>query len=155
MKKILFLITFLVMLFAACNDDTESLSYEEQLAVDIQKIEDYLEANNLTAESLESGLHYIIEEQGTGDYPTEDSTIKVTYAGLFLNEDTFDAGDSIEMVLGNTILGWRKGLPKFREGAKGHLFIPSSMGYGVYGDGAIPGNTVLHFDLHLIDVSSD
>lgn len=143
------------MLFAACNDDTDSLSYEEQLAVDIQKIEDYLEANNLTAESLESGLHYIIEEQGTGDYPTEDSTIMVSYAGLFLNEDTFDAGDSIEMVLGSTILGWRKGLPKFKEGATGHLFIPSSMGYGVYGDGAIPGNTVLHFDLHLIEVSSD
>jgi FKBP-type peptidyl-prolyl cis-trans isomerase len=143
------------MLFAACNDDTDSLSYEEQLAVDIQKIEDYLEQNNLTAQSLESGLHYIIEEQGTGDYPTEDSTIMVSYAGLFLNEDTFDAGDSIEMVLGNTILGWRKGIPMFKEGGKGHLFIPSSMGYGIYGDGNIPGNTVLHFDLHLIEVSSD
>jgi FKBP-type peptidyl-prolyl cis-trans isomerase FkpA len=155
MKKIIFLATFLLTIFVACDDDSDSLNYEEQLAADIQKIEDYLEQNNLTAESLESGLHYIIEEQGTGNYPTEDSTIIISYAGLFLNEDTFDAGDSIEMVLGNTILGWRKGIPMFKEGGKGQLFIPSSMGYGIYGEGSIPGNTVLHFDIDLIEVSSD
>ncbi len=154
MRKIIFFATFVLILFAACNDDTESLSYEEQLATDIQEIENYLEANNLTAESLESGLHYIIEEQGTGNYPTVDSIIKVNYVGLFLNEDTFDMGE-IELELNGTILGWKKGIPLFKEGGKGQLFIPSSMGYGIYGKNNIPGNTVLKFDIHLLEVSSE
>ena len=51
-------------LVAGCIPDP--ISAEDQLAKDIKLIEEYLDENNLEAESTESGLHYIIEEPGSG-----------------------------------------------------------------------------------------
>jgi FKBP-type peptidyl-prolyl cis-trans isomerase len=44
------------------------------------------------------------------------------------------------------------GIPKFKEGGNGTLLIPSALGYGSTGTGSIPGNTVLVFDVELIDI---
>lgn len=152
MKKALFIITVFIISFSSCNDDTSSPSYEEQLAIDIEKIQDYLTENNLTAQSTDAGLHYIIDVEGTGSYPTIDSIVKVAYVGKFLNDTIFDQG-TIETYLNSFILGWQKGIPYFREGGSGRLLIPSSMGYGVYAHYPIPANSVLIFDISLIKVT--
>lgn len=156
MKKILYvLIVAISVMFVACNDDSgyDVLSYEEQLALDIEKIQTYLTDSSLTAESTESGLHYIIEEEGTGSYPTVDSTVNVKYVGMLLNGDVFDEG-TIKAKLGQFIYGWQEGIPLFNEGGSGTLFIPSSLGYGYYSVGSIPANSVLVFDIELIGVSN-
>jgi len=153
MKKTLLIIAAFVFLFTACDDEEVQLSYEDQLAVDIKKIEDYLAKNDLTAQSLESGLHYIIEVEGTGNHPTVDSTVTVKYTGKLLDGKVFDSG-TIETELTNLILGWRKGIPLFKEGGSGILFIPSSMGYGIYGSPSVPENAVLIFDIELLEVSN-
>ncbi|MFC2151491.1 FKBP-type peptidyl-prolyl cis-trans isomerase [Bacteroidota bacterium] len=152
MKKIFYVVSILLIGFYACNDDDTQLSYEEQLAVDIQKIQKYLADSNLTAQSTERGLYYIIEEEGDGSRPTVDSIVEVKYAGRFLNDTTnFDSG-TYKSKLNGTILGWRLGIPLFKEGGKGTLFLPSCLGYGIYGVPGIPGNSVLIFDIELLDV---
>ena len=128
-------------------------SYAEQLAIDIEKITDYLEANQLTAESTSSGVYYIIEEEGTGNYPTLSSTISVEYTGKFLDGSVFDSGTLPDFQLGGLIQGWKEGLQLFKEGSRGKLFIPSGLGYGVADYGPIPGNSVLIFDIYLLAVS--
>jgi FKBP-type peptidyl-prolyl cis-trans isomerase len=50
------------------------------------------------------------------------------------------------------IPGWTSGIPYFKEGGYGKLLIPSALGYGPSGSGSIPPNTVLVFDVKLIQV---
>ena len=50
------------------------------------------------------------------------------------------------------IEGWKEGIPYFKEGGVGKLLIPSALGYGPNGNSGIPPNSVLIFDIGLIDV---
>lgn len=152
MNKTIFFLVFSLVVLAACNDDDNTLSYEKRLAVDIDKIENYLIENDLTAESTESGLYYFIENEGTGSNPSIDSTVKISYTGKFLDNTTFDSG-IIELELSQLILGFQEGIPLFKEGGNGKLFVPSALGYGIYSKNNIPGNSVLIFDIKLIEVS--
>jgi FKBP-type peptidyl-prolyl cis-trans isomerase FkpA len=121
----------------------DPISPQEQLKIDVKKIEDYLADNNLVAQSTASGLHYIIEEPGSGGSPTLSSTVTVKYKGYLLNGNVFDqsGNNSVTFPLSNLILGWQEGIP---------FFIPSALGYGRSGSGSIPGNSVLIFDIELV-----
>lgn len=152
MKNILFLVVISVFIFGSCDKDEDVvLTYEEQLAVDIKKIENYLSENELVADSTESGIFYIIEEEGTGSYPALDSIVEVNYVGMYLNEQVFDSG-TVDYRLDGFILGWQEGIPLFKEGGSGKLFIPSGLGYGAYDYYSIPGNSILIFEIELINV---
>ncbi|MFT5300950.1 MAG: FKBP-type peptidyl-prolyl cis-trans isomerase FkpA [Mariniblastus sp.] len=45
-------------------------------------------------------------------------------------------------------------MPAFATGGIGKLLIPSHLGYGSSGFSSIPGNTVLLFDIELLQVVS-
>ena len=134
-----------------CLDDP--FSPEEQLAKDIKKIEQYLSDNGLTAQSTASGLHYIIEVEGTGGHPDIDSEVTVDYKGYFLDGEVFDETTSAPATfpLQNVILGWQEGIPLFKKGDKGKLFLPSGLAYGTNPPSGIPSNAVLAFDVELVD----
>ena len=153
MKNLLAL--FLIgILFVNCGKDNDFLTAEEQLEVDTKIIEDYLSANNLTAQKGEFGLYYIIEEEGEGTaMPTRNSEVIIHYKGYFPDGQVFDETGATPrtFALSNTILGWQLGIPLFKKGAKGKLFIPSGLAYGTFGRGSIPGNQVLFFDIELIN----
>ena len=148
MRNLLF--PLFCLLFFSCN---EGNTPEQQLQADIQKIENYLNDHNLTAESTPSGLHYIITEPGTGGHPSLSSTVKVNYTGKLLkNEHVFDQtnGTPVSFPLQNLIEGWQEGIPLLQKGGKGTFFIPSALGYGPYGSGDIPGNAPLIFEIELV-----
>ncbi len=149
--KYLLPILFLGILFTNCNKDQDRLNYNDQLEVDIKIIEDYLAANNLTAETGELGLHYIIEEPGTGGNPNSASTVIVKYKGYLPDGTVFDQSDNLQRPLQNMIAGWIVGIPLFKKGGKGTLFLPSSLGYGEFGTRGIDPNQVLIFDIELIN----
>lgn len=121
---------------------------------DMEKIEDYLAKNNLVAQSTASGLYYIITQEGTGDHPTLQSTVKVRYKGYRLNGDVFDqtSGTSTATFpLTQLILGWQEGIPLLKKGGKGTFFCPSDLAYGSQQVGDIPPNSVLIFEIELVD----
>ncbi len=138
--------------FASCIPDP--ISDEEILKQDIQEIEDYLKENSLTAQSTASGLHYIIEEEGTGGHPTATSNVTVKYKGYLLDGTVFDeteGSSTATFKLNGLIEGWQEGIPLLQKGGKGKLFLPSAIAYGRSGSGAIPGNTPIAFDIELVD----
>ena len=145
MRKLIYFLILPLLALIACSDDD---SAEEQLKKDIALIKDYLADSNLTAQSTDSGLHYIIEEQGSGAKPTYSSIITVVYTGRLLNGEVFDSRE-ITIQLFKLIEGWQEGMQLFNEGGKGKLFIPSALGYGSESQGLIPANSVLIFDVHL------
>jgi len=127
---------------------------EEQAATDDMIIRNYIETNNLTAISNENGLYHIIDEEGTGDSPNRFSTVTVAYKGYLTDGTVFDESseEGITFGLQNVIEGWTEGIPKFNEEGMGTLLIPSALGYGKSSVGSIPPNSVLIFDVHLIEV---
>lgn len=148
-KGYLFWVLFLGLAIVSCGDD--ELSSEAQLEKDIMKIEDYLLENNLMAESTASGLHYIIQVEGTGANPTINDKVKVNYKGYFLDGTVFDQNGPIEFPLANVILGWQEGIQLFKKGGKGVLLLPSGLAYGKNPPPGIPANAVLAFDVELLD----
>ena len=140
----------LAFFFIACNSDDDG----DQHATDIQQIEQYLLDNQLTAQSTDSGLHYIITKDGLGDHPNLQSEVKMRYRGYLLDGTVFDqvtGTDFIEFPLSGFIPGWQEGVQKFKKGGEGTLLIPSRLGYGNRAQGSIPANSVLLFDIELID----
>lgn len=149
MKKIFFLAIVAVFAFMACEDDDTA---SEQLKEDIKLIETYLQDSSLIAESTASGLYYIIEEEGTGNSPNLSSVIIANYKGKLLNGDVIDEGTVKDYPLYEYIKGWQEGLQFFKEGGTGTLFIPSGLGYGSVALPKIPANSVLIFEVELIEV---
>jgi FKBP-type peptidyl-prolyl cis-trans isomerase FkpA len=127
---------------------------QEQAEEDDRLILEYIATNNLTAIKDASGLYYVIDQQGNGASCNSSSDVRVAYTGYYLDGVIFDGSDQqgISFNLGGVIEGWTIGIPYFKEGGTGQLLIPSALGYGTGGQGSIPGNTVLVFDIELIEV---
>lgn len=152
MKNIItLLILGMTMTFMSCE---KKLSPEEQYVKDIDAIKEYIAKNNLDATETESGLHYVIEDLGTGNYPDATDEVVVRYKGYTLDGSVFDQSDEegISLSLQQVIKGWTEGIPKFKEGGKGILLIPSNLAYGDKGSGPIKPNTVLAFDIALLTI---
>jgi len=141
MKNLLLLLTLGGLLgFMGCSGDEETVSIEE-----------YILANNLNTQQTASGLHYIIENPGSGAGPDLSSTININYKGYLLNGDVFDSGDDVTFPLSNLILGWQEGLQLIGSGGRIILLIPSDLAYGSRGAGSsVPPNTPIGFDVDLI-----
>lgn len=129
-----------------------SCSLEDQGEVDQQKIEQYLADNSLQATRHESGIYYNISTPGTGANPSISSTVTVKYKGYLLNNNVFDQSvNGIQFPLSNLIPGWQIAIPLLKKGGKGTFYIPSQLGYGPSGQGSIPANSVLIFDIELVN----
>lgn len=117
-----------------------------------EEILEYLETNNLEAEKSETGLYYIVEEEGEGDDITSESIVTVAYTGYLLDGTEFDSSDAdgVQFSLTNLIPGFTEGLTYFKEEGKGKLLIPSELAYGTTGSGTIPPNAVIIFDIEVI-----
>jgi len=149
MKKIFSVSPFVLLVFLIYN--CKKIDYE---VVDNDIIQQFILDNNLNAESTESGLYYVIEVPGTGENPTVSSNVTVAYTGSLTDGSIFDQSNSngITFPLSGVIQGWQEGIPLFKEGGSGILLIPSALGYGSQSVGSIPANSVLIFDVNLIDV---
>lgn len=152
MNRLLSLLALILAMSTGCIPDP--ISPEDQLKTDIKKIEEYLTDNGLSATSTESGLHYIIDEAGTGSNPSIDDDVTVHYKGYLLNGNVFDetGANPVTFALKNLILGWQEGIPLLKKGGKGTFFLPSYLGYGTSSPSSeIPSNSVLIFEIELVD----
>lgn len=120
-------------------------------AEDDAKMQAYISANGITATQHASGLYYQIIEPGSGATPTITSTVKANYTGKFTNNTSFDAGVS-SFPLDGVIKGWQIGIPLIKQGGKIKLIIPPYLAYGCNDYRGIPGNSVLVFDVELLEV---
>ncbi len=106
--------------------------------------------------ALPSGLQYKIIKPGTGAKPTLTSTVKVHYEGKLLDGTVFDSsiqrGQPVEFPVRGVIAGWTEALQRMKVGDKWQLFIPPSLAYGEQGQGEIPPNSLLTFEVELLEV---
>ncbi len=138
-----------------------------QVLIDSQILTKFIADNNLDAQHLGNGLFAVIDEPGTGQNPTINSRVRVKYNGKFieLNDQNklvegasfdFSSDSGITFALTSVIQGWRLGIPAFKTGGIGQLLIPSDLAYGPSGtgSGSIPPNSILIFDIELLEIVS-
>ena len=116
-------------------------------------------AQNKTAEGVvttQSGLQYKIIQEGQGATPTDEDKVKVHYTGTLLDGTKFDSsvdrGQPLEFPVTAVISGWTEMLKLMKVGEKVVAWIPSDLAYGPRGNRAIPGNSVLKFEMELLEV---
>lgn len=127
--------------------------------------------NNISSRSsqmqrmkISSGLEYEIIQEGAGESPKPGSMVTVHYTGWLNKNDQpsgqpFDSSHNrhqpftFQIGVGMVIKGWDEGVMGMKIGEKRRLYIPSALGYGTRGAGAvIPPNAALIFDVELINI---
>lgn len=105
----------------------------------------------------ESGLMYVVLQQGSGSHPEKGDKVQVHYTGKFKDGKVFDSsidrGTPIEFPVGTgrVIKAWDEALLLMKKGEKRTLLIPYRLAYGDRGyPDAIPPKADLIFDVELI-----
>ena len=156
----LFSIIIFLVIITSCSEDSNNIvrTKQEQLNLDISRIEGYISENNLSGySSLDNGLHYKVLDEGNLTFPQNGDTLDVEYVGQLLNGIEFDrsyTNQPFEMILGSgeVIQGWEIGLQLIDETGTIILIIPSGLAYGGTALNSIPENSVLIFRVKLINI---
>ena len=107
--------------------------------------------------TTESGLQYVVLEQGTGAKPTATDKVKVHYQGNLIDGEVFDSsiqrGEPVVFGVSQVISGWTEALQMMPVGSKWQVFIPQDLAYGPRGaGGSIPPYAALIFEVELLSI---
>jgi len=109
--------------------------------------------------TLPDGLQYMVITNGSGPIPSPNDKVSVNYRGTLIDGTEFDSsykrGQPAEFPVTAVIHGWTEALEKMPVGSKWKLFIPSDLAYGERGRPGIPPNSVLIFDIELLDTKTN
>ena len=143
-------VILIASLFTACQNYSEA-----ELASFDKEITAYLKEKNILAESTETGLYISIQEEGNGEKIPFDAIIKVNYRGYLTNGRPFDVhmDKPVDLEIKRLVPGWREAMLYLSKGSKATLFIPPHLGYKTQEQKEIPANSILIFDIHIIDVN--
>jgi peptidylprolyl isomerase len=105
-----------------------------------------------------SGLKYTDLVVGNGPSPRRGQMAVVHYTGTLTDGTKFDSSHdkgqpySFALGTGSVIKGWDEGIATMKVGGRRKLVVPPALGYGARGNGTIPPNATLDFDVELLDV---
>jgi FKBP-type peptidyl-prolyl cis-trans isomerase FkpA len=106
----------------------------------------------------ESGLQYRVITEGTGVKPGATDSVTVHYSGKLLDGTEFDSSyarqEPVNFPVNGVIAGWTEALQLMPQGSKWELYIPADLAYGPGGNGPIPPNSVLTFEVELLEVNA-
>ena len=134
---------------------------EEEAAENLGKAAAYLAdaEKEPGVKKTSSGLLYTVEKEGDGPIPTAESRVRVHYAGTLIDGTEFDSsykrGEPATFGVNQVIPGWTEALQLMKVGAKYKLIIHPDLAYGPQGNQRIPGNSVLLFDVELLEILPD
>ncbi|WP_462250040.1 FKBP-type peptidyl-prolyl cis-trans isomerase [Ekhidna sp.] len=157
MKKIFLIasISFTLVLSGCLTSDIpEPVSFNDQLNSDIQIIRNFLDNNGIDAEIHQSGIRYVVNEQGEGDSPAAGDRVAVKFtasslSGSVLLSDTIGFTVDLNALV---VEAWRLVLPEIQEGGSIIMYTPSGYAYGERGNNTIPANENIIFEVELLNV---
>lgn len=133
--------------------------WTSKAAIDSIPLERFLAQKNIQAEKDQHNIFYTIEKQGSGVQPKKGDYVKLNYVGRLMNGTVFDRSMPKEPFVfqlgyGQVMPGWDIGLPRFRIGTVGTMYIPADLAYGDAAVGDVPPDADLIFDVELLDILS-
>ena len=150
MKKILLLSSFFIIF--GCVQDSPNIQQIENLQffIDNKKNDQVIE--------IEPGLQYLVIDSGDpmGDSPMLNQTISAHFHGTLTNGEVFWSSldsEPLRIELSKLIVGCQKAISLMREGDKWIVYIDPAMAYGEDGRPGIPPNSILIFEIELLEIS--
>lgn len=111
-------------------------------------------------QTTDSGLQYVVLEEGKGETPGPGDQVSVNYRGTFPDGTEFDSsytrGKPASLQTDGVIKGWTEALQMMKAGSRWKIFVPPDLAYGRGGMGErIPPNQVLVFEIELLSVQRE
>jgi len=132
---------------------------KNQGGTNLQAAEEFLAKNkkeNPDVKETPTGLQYRVLKEGDGVIPQKEDRVKVHYVGRLMDGSQFDSsidrGEPTEFGLNQVIKGWTEGLQLMKVGSKYEFFIHPKIAYGPRARPQIPANSLLVFEVELLDV---
>lgn len=150
MNKALIFIGFISLLVTSCKTYSE----EEVQGFD-KAIQKFVMKSGLNYEKSESGLYYLIEKEGEGEFIKFTDEVSFRYTGKLMSGKTFDGRykrTPITFEVSKLIEGWKEGMMYLKKGGKAKLIVPPTLGYGENQLPDIPANSILYFEIEVVDV---
>ncbi|MBP6386867.1 MAG: FKBP-type peptidyl-prolyl cis-trans isomerase [Pseudarcicella sp.] len=113
----------------------------------------YVAKRKMSFTTSKSGLVYSISGTGTGAAAQKGDNCKINYIGKFTDDRIFDQNKGVEFPVAGAIEGFMEAMTLMKKGQKGTFIIPPALGYGEQDNAKIPGNSVLVFELDMLDVT--
>lgn len=111
----------------------------------------------VAAVTTASGLVYQSLREGTGANPAANDTVKVHYKGTLTDGTEFDSsykrGQPAVFPLNRVVKCWTEGVQLMKVGGKAKLVCPPAIAYGERGQGPIPPNATLQFEIELLGIA--
>lgn len=125
----------------------------------LKKADQFLDNNirdNSDIKETPTGLQYRVINEAQGAKPVQTDRVKVHYVGRLIDGSQFDSsidrGEPSEFGLNQVIKGWTEGLQLMSVGSKYEFFIHPNIAYGSRPRPKIPANSVLIFEIELLDI---
>mgnify|MGYP001325160744 FL=1 len=143
---------FLLLFIVACNQDSPNIKQISNMQ--------YFIDNEIREGiySVEPGLQYLIIQSGDGnsDSPLLEDTITAHFHGTLTDGSVFwssvERGEPLTVQLSGLIVGCQKIISMMKAGDEWRVFIDPSMAYGDEGRPGIPSNSILIFDIELLEI---
>lgn len=147
------LFALMAFTFSACMDTEDPYDGFAQLQKDKEAIDKYLTQQGITdVEEDVNGVHMVIHQLGTGLPAASFNTIIADYDGKIMGSTTsFDDG-TYDGPIGQVIPGWQIAFQSMPVGTVATIYIPSPLAYADKGQGTIPGNAILKFDVDFKEI---
>lgn len=148
--KFIFIFSVLSILLSSCSTYSEEQinGFDATIKKKIKK--DYPQ---LKFEKSVSGLYYHILEEGEGREVLYTDIVSFTYTGKLMNGKVFDKQTNpLTFDIRKLIAAWREIMLEMKKGGKAILFAPPQLAYGDHQLDDIPKNSILFYEIELIDV---
>lgn len=106
--------------------------------------------------------YYAVIKNGSGESAKQGDFVGLVYKGWLTDGTVFDQTRKNEqgqlqafgltLGQGQVIRGWEESIPGMKVGEQRRLIVPPAAGYGDQGQGVIPPNAVLIFDVELVQI---
>ena len=150
MKKLLLFCSFFIIF--GCVQDSPNIQQIENLQffIDNKKNDQVIE--------IEPGLQYLVVNSGDpiSEPPSLNQTISAHFHGTLTNGEVFWSSldsEPLKIELSKLIVGCQKVISLMREGDKWMVYIDPTMAYGENGRPGIPPNSILIFEIELLEIS--
>lgn len=104
----------------------------------------------------DSGLIIEILRRGEGPAVRGSDSVVVHYHGTLADgrvfDSTYERDQPQALYIVQTIRGWQEGIPGMQVGEKRRLIVPPELGYGRSGTRNIPPNSLLIFEIELLEI---
>jgi len=143
------------------QEQAEATALEDMKSQSEADLANYLTANNITTEALESGLIFIEEKKGSGRNPKADQMVSVNLTVSLLDGtkifSTDDRGEPFEYQYGQNFdtKGLEEGVGMLKKGGKAKLIVPQEIAYGPEARGQmIPPYSTIVYEVELVSMRS-